>query len=1496
MSDQGSSALPGPPDDVRAQPEPRRPGRWARRLAWSVGAVLLLLALLGAGLIGWASSAGSLSQALGLAQRLLPPGQTLSIDGASGSLSAGGTVPRLRWSMPGTELSIEGLRLDWHLWGLLRGALDVSTLSADRVHLRSSPDPQASDASRPLAIPEQLSLPVELRLPLQIGQLEIEIVDKDGHSSVQTFSDIAAEYRYDHRQHALRLRRLRHEDQHLVGTLELGAQDLALHARIGAWFSGLAADAPQPLQALLQADGTLAGGEAARIDLRLTAGRSSGSREEAAVAIEHLIEKPGSGDEEAATDADATIRARALVHPWGAQPVQEAEIRLDRLNARAFHPGAPVSELSGRIEIRPRSTTDASAKADPASWAFAADLRNRAPRAWDAGGLPLRSLAARADFGSNRLRVEEVELLLEGSAPAGRVVLQGAGDLSNPGAAELQMALHDLDLEPLMAGLPHTMLSGSIQLSPLGSEARSASAPMPLNSRVDADIRNAAPGLIDRQRLPFTQLLAQATIRPQRWVAERVQAQLGKGQLQLHGEFEPDTRTLDLQGKLTRLPLVQVHSRLAAERAPDLDGMLSASGRLDSELHFDVDIIGGHDRVDVRSAARSPWSIRAIQAKGRWTPRSLDVQRAHVDAFQARIDAERLHLSLPGLDRIEAQLNARAPGLSVRSKAAIQAEDGGGQLEVNLASAEETLTWLRSLPVVGQALPALSARGKAQLGAEWNGGWRQWQSAFTQPGPQPTLRLDLRLSSSGLRLELPPAAEPHPAAKTKSESATSANRIEVQQLDVRAKGDLASVGISAKGAFAARGMQATLDSDMRLESSRTTGTPSWDLSVQRLSASTTWPKQDQRWQLQVGEGFRVAVQPGRTTQLVTSSGQATLTPPPALGGSGQALQLQWEPLRFSRTPEGALHLQSRGRLTGIVPAWIDAFLPDRPLASAGIQSSLVLGGDWDVDWGESLRLEAGIRRERGDVWIGDPGVPDAAANRSAATQSGQNSRGVPAGIRRLELRLRSSGGDRIQGELAWDSERAGAVQARAQTRLTPSPEGWRLTADAPLEGQVQAQVQDLGVWASLAPPGWRIAGAMNADLRVGGTVQAPQLNGPLAIDGLNLRSVLDGVDLHDGHLRAVLAGERIEIQELLLHGGTGSGAYVRGLSGNRTPAPTERGRLLAKGVIDWSGVRQAKDGQSGIQLDASASLERMQVLVREDRQISLSGKLSAALSDGALRLRGNLHVDRASISLPESGAPTLGEDVVVVRGSRPGTEAGGNGGGAHGSLRAGQPMDLELNLDLGRDFALQGYGITTRLEGELGIRSSKSGQDPISVTGTIRTDAGRYRAWGQALNVEHGIVLFNGPYDNPSLDMLAVRPNIEVRAGVRVTGTAQAPRVQLYSEPSMPDAETLSWVVTGRAPGAGGGGSMQQAALAFLAGRAGEDLAKGFGFDEVGLSEAGVSLGKRLSDQLYLTYEAGMAGAASTLHIFYDITRRLTARAQTGRTSAVDLIYTLSYD
>ena len=87
--------------------------------------------------------------------------------------------------------------------------------------------------------------------------------------------------------------------------------------------------------------------------------------------------------------------------------------------------------------------------------------------------------------------------------------------------------------------------------------------------------------------------------------------------------------------------------------------------------------------------------------------------------------------------------------------------------------------------------------------------------------------------------------------------------------------------------------------------------------------------------------------------------------------------------------------------------------------------------------------------------------------------------------------------------------------------------------------------------------------------------------------------------------------------------------------------------------------------------------------------------------------------------------------------------------------------------------------------------------------------------------IERGELRFTGAADNPALDILAVRPNMTQKVGVIVTGRAQAPHVELYSQAGLSEAETLSYLVLGRSSSGGGAETalLQRAAAALLSGR-----------------------------------------------------------------------------
>jgi translocation and assembly module TamB len=484
-------------------------------------------------------------------------------------------------------------------------------------------------------------------------------------------------------------------------------------------------------------------------------------------------------------------------------------------------------------------------------------------------------------------------------------------------------------------------------------------------------------------------------------------------------------------------------------------------------------------------------------------------------------------------------------------------------------------------------------------------------------------------------------------------------------------------------------------------------------------------------------------------------------------------------------------------------------------------------------------------------------------------------------VREARLSLVSEG-EAVTASLRWDSERGGTADGQLATRLARGgAAGWHWPDNAPLSDKLRAQLPRIGVWSLLAPPGWRLRGSLGADVAIAGTRTDPQLAGTLAADDLALRSVVDGIELQGGRLRAHLAGRRLLIDEFMLRGPGPAGAG---------------GTLVASGEGSWTA--------GGPQARMTAQINRLRASIRADRQLTVSGNVAASHDASGTVVNGNLKVDQALVILPEQNTPKLGDDVAVRGAAGPVTQTE-----ARASEQAARPparkLALAVELDLGDDFRVQGLGIDTRLRGTLAL-SGQSITTPRLV-GTIRAVGGEYQAYGQRLNIERGLVRFTGPVDNPSMDILAIRPNLAQRVGVQVTGRALAPYVRLYSEPDMPEVEKLSWLVVGRASASGGAEAalLQQAGMALLASRTGggnkRGVAAALGLDELSFKREGsdgpsITLGKRFGRNFYAAYERSLSGALGTLYIFFDLTRRVTLRAEAGERTAVDLIYTFSFD
>ena len=435
-------------------------------------------------------------------------------------------------------------------------------------------------------------------------------------------------------------------------------------------------------------------------------------------------------------------------------------------------------------------------------------------------------------------------------------------------------------------------------------------------------------------------------------------------------------------------------------------------------------------------------------------------------------------------------------------------------------------------------------------------------------------------------------------------------------------------------------------------------------------------------------------------------------------------------------------------------------------------------------------------------------------------------------------------------------------------RVQTTPEARWPQADAVLSGEVQARVADIGIWGAWVPPGWRLGGELRTVATLSGRFGEPRYAGEVTGTGLAVRNLLEGVNVSDGRVSAKLDGDKATIEGFTLKGGDGTLA----VTGSATLGKAPQARLQIKA-------------------------ERFRVLGRVDRMVIVSGQADLTLSAEQARLEGRVKVDEGLFDASRGDAPSLDSDVTVRR-------AGAIEDSAD-DKRAAAPrrnIVVAMEVDLGEKMRVRGRGLDTGLSGKVRL-ATPGGR--LEVRGTINADDGTYAAYGQKLQLERGVVAFSGPPDDPRLDILALRPGIDTRVGVLVTGTLQTPRVRLYSEPDMSDTEKLSWLVLGRAPdglGRNDTALLQRAAVALLSGEGEaptDALMKSLGIDELGLKQSDgdvretvITLGKQLSRRWYLGYERGVNATTGTWQLIYRIAQRFTLRAQSGLENSLDIIWT----
>lgn len=422
---------------------------------------------------------------------------------------------------------------------------------------------------------------------------------------------------------------------------------------------------------------------------------------------------------------------------------------------------------------------------------------------------------------------------------------------------------------------------------------------------------------------------------------------------------------------------------------------------------------------------------------------------------------------------------------------------------------------------------------------------------------------------------------------------------------------------------------------------------------------------------------------------------------------------------------------------------------------------------------------------------------------------------------------------------------------------------------APISGNLKIDIPDLAALKNLMPVGQSISGTLNADTIISGRVGEPQLRGSLNGDNLYYVNRDLGVILDNGSLRSRLNGQQWQIQSLLFK--------------------RDNGNINLSGTVGWGGGVPA--------VDVDAVLDKYGILDKPRRRLTASGNTHFRYSyKNGIILDGMLKVDEGNFGFQKSGMPELDDDVVVL-------------GEPKKETRDSVPFSMDIDLDLNDKVFFRGEGVDVTLGGRLKLTAQPK-QD-IQAVGTVAVVKGKYKAYGQDLNITKGTVSFVGPLSRPNLNIRAVRNLSPVGAGVEVLGNLENPRVTLVTNEPMSEKDKLSWLILNRASSGSDGdeAALTAAASAFLAGKINDriGLVDDFGLTskrnrnaqtgELNPAEQVLTVGKQLSSELYLGYEFGLTSASQTVKLVYQLTRTIQAIARVGsQSSGGEIKYVIRFD
>jgi translocation and assembly module TamB len=470
------------------------------------------------------------------------------------------------------------------------------------------------------------------------------------------------------------------------------------------------------------------------------------------------------------------------------------------------------------------------------------------------------------------------------------------------------------------------------------------------------------------------------------------------------------------------------------------------------------------------------------------------------------------------------------------------------------------------------------------------------------------------------------------------------------------------------------------------------------------------------------------------------------------------------------------------------------------------------------------------------------------------------------------------------GRLAADLAATGLTEkpitanARMPVRLTLQPFSFETPGKGPLDGRIDIELQLARLVDLLALEGQKMAGLIDADLKIAGTLGEPRINGPIELTGASYENDASGTDIQDLDLSAVASTERIDIKSLSARTG-------------------KSGTLEANGWMEL-------DSGADFPLSLRLGLDQARLVDLNEIESVISGDLTMTGNLVDPSIEGALNIDRAEIQIPDGGGADLPELDVEERGGNivnpPEEEAA--------DAEQSRPFDpkLGIGVTLPNKVYVRGRGLESEWQGDLRITGRASNP---SIVGDLSIKKGYFDFLDKRFELEQGEISFSGETPpNPILALQAASEEEDFRAIIRLSGPANDPQILLESEPVLPDDEVLARLLFNRELSEIG--PVEAGKLALAANR----LRGGGGFDAFGEirgllkidtldvvsddeGESRVRAGKYLGDDVYVEVEKGAADESGRARVEIELLPNIAVEAETSENadSGVGIKWKLDY-